>query len=271
MQRKDVLNKLLSRFLLQLSRKDYSPYLVHMCRRYENAPANKNLVNILYKKTIEARSCHNFFTRDIDMSNFDDGLKRKFHTVSFTEIPISELRKITGKIKGRSIQLEPVGIVFYKHKLLINNVTPVIYINTIKNWANKSRTWDLWKNDFETTFRQITSYKQFRQENIRRSSSLETIRKFALTSKIDTDHDFHWEREWRHRGDFKFNYDDVAAIIVNNPIRLKNKLDEYKKSNRDNLKEFAFALSKKKILSIKTRRHVLLQNIEKLEADLNSL
>ena len=34
--------------------------------------------------------------------------------------------------------------------------------------------------------------------------------------------DFSWEREWRHTGDFRFEFNQLVAIIAPNPSRFRS-------------------------------------------------
>ena len=61
-----------------------------------------------------------------DMSPKDR--KKYFGAICFTETPLNEVHCLL-EIQGRSVNLEPYGLVFLKERCIKQGVNPVLYIN----------------------------------------------------------------------------------------------------------------------------------------------
>lgn len=192
------------------NRDDLSRFLVHLTRDCDDRTAQSNLVNILKEKTIEARNAHCLVMHKIQNSNFSDVLKRKFNTVCFTETPLTQIKHICRDIQGRKIQLKPYGLVFWKDKLFQNGASPAVYINAKGTSISRYLL-----DEFDLIFKQVKTFKSLRKQEKDHYSNI--VHYYSLINVVKDKHDFLWEREWRHHGDFKFKYRDIVAIIAENP------------------------------------------------------
>ena len=111
-------------------REDFSRFVVHLTRDFEDSGPLENLVDILRSRRIEARSAHCLFYHKIAGIGFSSVLKKKFNTVCLTEVPLSQLRYIVGAYPGRRIELAPYGLVFLRSNLLKKGANPVVYVNS---------------------------------------------------------------------------------------------------------------------------------------------
>ncbi|HHX8502204.1 abortive infection system antitoxin AbiGi family protein [Vibrio diabolicus] len=190
-------------------RQDFSRFLVHLTKDSDDATAKDNLISIIESQVIEAKNHHCLFGYDMDRMEFTHGLKSKFNTVCFTEVPLNELRHLAKPIKGRKIKLSPYGVVFWRDLMIDKGASQAIYIND-KGTQLKS----LLLEQFRSSFKQVKSIRDLKLKN---PSYEDLIRYYSLINIISENYDFAWEREWRHSGNFRFKRRRVAAIIAENP------------------------------------------------------
>lgn len=166
-------------------KRDFSHLLVHLTRRDEEFSAKGVLECILNEHTLRAFGYFCIFQEEL--KSLDPGLQNKFRVVCFTETPIDQIEVLLERVEGRTVVLEPYGLVFKKDYIRDQGGNPVFYIAG-------SLSLPLWKlyNDAITT-------KFAGEEN----------KVLALVNKCDETIDFHWEREWRIVGDLKFDLDDI--------------------------------------------------------------
>ncbi|MFG6105302.1 hypothetical protein U2F10_23810 [Leptothoe sp. EHU-05/26/07-4] len=192
-------------------RDDFSPFLIHLTRDYEKGKdARSNLHSILKAKCIKARNPHCLFGPKIKKTEFPRGLRTKFNTVCLTETPLNQLKFLTRDIKGRNINLQPYGVVFWKDHLLARGANPALYINS---QAGKVR--DFLLSEFDRHFDNQKSYRSF-CKGYGREAADSIIRYYSLVNLMSDTIDFSWEREWRYQGNLKFEMNELFAVIVPN-------------------------------------------------------
>jgi hypothetical protein len=194
----------------QPSRDDLSRFLVHLTRDYNGQSARSNLVSVLRQKKIFARNAHCLFMHKIDRMECSKVLKGKFKTVCFTEVPLTQIKRIVRPMSDRKIKLKPYGIVFWKDHLFEMGASPSIYIN-----ANGTSLSDYLNDQFDYHFRDVKSFRALQQ--VEKDYHEEIVHYYSLINVVRDDHDFMWEREWRYNGDLTFRYRDVAAVIAKDP------------------------------------------------------
>ncbi len=192
------------------NRDDLSRFLVHLSRDYDDESARENLINILKEKTIEARNAHCLVMHKINNLGFSNLLKGKFRTVCFTETPLTQIKQITQDIEDRKIHLKPYGLIFWKDDLFEKGSSPAVYINA-KGTSISSFLLD----EFGSIFKNVKTFKGLKKQE--RDHYINIVHYYSLINVVKDKHDFLWEREWRHHGDFKFDYEDIVAIIAKNP------------------------------------------------------
>jgi hypothetical protein len=189
------------------NRDDISKFLIHLTRDYENSMAVDNLVNILYYKVIEARNPHCLFIHKL--TGFTPVLRQKFNSVCLTETPLNQIRNLTIDVSTRKVKLKPYGLVFWKDELLRSGANPAVYIN-----ASGTGLRDYLLDQFNIQFKDIYRWRDLREAN---DYSKEIIQYFSLINIVNEKHDFMWEREWRHPGNLSFSYNELVAIIAEDP------------------------------------------------------
>ncbi|KAE9635720.1 hypothetical protein [Aeromonas veronii] len=190
-------------------RPDISRFLVHLTRRTRNIDAEDNLINILKEKNIEARNHHCLFSPKLKKMDLTPRLKNSFKTVCFTETPLDQIDKLAVEDFPRRIKLQPYGLVFWRDNMIEVGANPAIYLN-----AEGTALREYLLSEFDRQFEGIDTLNELRRTE---EYYREIIHYYSLVNIMREKHDFSWEREWRHPGDFNFNYSDVVAIVAKNP------------------------------------------------------
>lgn len=165
---------------------DYSPFLVHLTRDDVEFSAKDVLQQILDDKELRACSfTYCFFGKDLSAK--DESLQGKFKVVCFTETPLNQIDMLLKRVEGKSIDLQPYGLVFKKEYVRRAGGNPVLYMS--KDLARL--LWPLYNKGAKEQFSD-------------KENSL-----LALVSKCDEDFDFSWEREWRIVGNLEFNFNGI--------------------------------------------------------------
>lgn len=180
-------------------RQDISQFVVHLTRNdteefTDGATAKENLVSILKSRKIYATRPHCIFNEEIEA--LGKSAKKKCRVACFTETPLTEISKISRKIQGRKIELEPYGLVFRKDDIIRVGGQPAIYVNSYG------------KNDFlRESVRELFDIAKT-------NASSKLWRMVPYLSAMHERYDFSWEREWRVTKDFEFDLEDVVCIIL---------------------------------------------------------
>ena len=203
-----------------ITREDLSKFVVHLTKDSDEKSASENLINILKSKLIEARTPHCLFKPDIEKRrSFSVELQKQFNTVCFTETPLSQIRHLATDIPGRKVHLKPYGLVFRRSAILEKGGGPAIYIN-----AEGTRHKEMLLRRFRSDFRDITNIAEAR---LKHGEFLEAvINHYSLCNLMIDYHDFSWEREWRYRGNFKFKYFEIVAILVDGTLHFKKLIED---------------------------------------------
>jgi hypothetical protein len=179
-------------------REDFSKFVVHLTRDdhkdfEDGSTAEKNFLNIIKEERIGA-----FRAQCLHSNKIPDDLAHRFAVCCFSEVPLNQIHLLTENIQGRSINLEPYGLVFRRDFILSKKAQPALYINNYdeNSWLRGSfdRVFDIAKN------------KGFNQGKLWRILPFINI--------MNEDYDFSWEREWRVRGDLKFKISDIVCVIL---------------------------------------------------------
>jgi hypothetical protein len=163
------------------SKKDYSPFLVHLTKGTKEKPPKIILEDILTQHTLKALNYHCFLMNNL--KNASTQIQNKYKVVCFSETTIDQVSKLTEEISGRWYSLAPYGLIFTKDFIRGKGGNPAIYV-----------TWP-----FSDQFRLLMN----------NGNSDQTHKLLALVNICDEGNDWHWEREWRIVGNLEFNLDDV--------------------------------------------------------------
>lgn len=188
-----------------LFRTDLSPFLAHLTRASSTANAHQNLESILSSRELRAGNAMisdaRFGGSTLNMPLADQ--ERFFGAVCFTETPLSEVHSLL-EIYGRSVNLEPYGLVFSKEQLRSKGVSPVVYLH------NDAGSMDC---VFRTLFGLCASDPVSAELLLPLIAVCgDKVMAPGASQRPLGKVDFAWEREWRHRsskGSFKFVDDDV--------------------------------------------------------------
>lgn len=197
-----------------LFRGDISPFLAHLTRNLNGVDAKSRLEKILNDKQLlpgpSLVSDARFGGNTLDMD--PDQKKLFFGAVCFTETPVSEAHCLL-EIGGRTVNLEPYGLVFIKDKLKSRGVSPVIYLNNEMGNVDAAvyALFSLKDTDPEGAEKILPLVAVFGQK-------VQPPNAPPQTGNVD----FTWEREWRYPtvlGPFEFTFNDVfCGLCPHNEI-----------------------------------------------------
>lgn len=165
---------------------DMSNYVVHFTKDFGSRSVYENMMGICHSRTIEARNRFGAARRQAP-----EALTQE--SVCFSEIPPHMLERLAER-RG------PYGIGFSKTFVRSRDVSPVWYLDR--------------GGPLERSLRAL-----IRQALRSPSPASDDI--WTITPFIDvrgsyglSTYEFEWEREWRHVGNFSFEVDDVAFLII---------------------------------------------------------
>jgi hypothetical protein len=168
-------------------KKDYSPFLVHLTKDGE-FPAKDVLDTILSEKTLKAFKHFCLFSPNLKKQSSE--LQDKFRVVCFTETPIDQIHVLLTELGGRDFKPKPYGLVFKKEYISKNDGNHVFYVT-------KKIAKPLWQLYFPIC-----------DEGAAESPD-QVCKLLALVTVCEKLNDWHWEREWRIVGNFRFKLEDI--------------------------------------------------------------
>jgi hypothetical protein len=194
------------------TRRDLSPFLVHLTRDYQGTSAEDNLASILTTGVIEARNPYGIAIRHLEQIRVTDEPALATQRVAcFSETPPDDLHGLVSPGIWRRYNFRPYGLAFDREHMLYHGVNPVWYLNSYQG------THDWLAHQVNNLIDSVAVAKNkkegaevFAASPIARLTPyIEVIGEWGTKKK-----DFTFEREWRHVGDFRFAIGDVAAIIT---------------------------------------------------------
>lgn len=192
-------------------RTDLSTFLVHLTRSYGGVSARDNLMSILKKWTIQARSPLGI-ARDHEDVLGPAGVSQK--VVCFTETPLEHIWMMLEDIDGRTMQFEPYGIATTRTAGREMQCNPVWYSDMTRigyTWPLKHMT-DLVTRAMEAA-KTPTGY----DSDVLRAEPFLRLAPYFETMGPVGRHDrkeFWWEREWRCVGDFYMTRPSPIVAIL---------------------------------------------------------
>ncbi len=184
-------------------RADLSTFVVHLTKDTSDGRSAKyNLKRILKKHILEARtpfgpaSDQSLSLRKADRSSQN--------CVSFSETPLEHISCLTHSIPGRKIRLSSYGLAFAKMAARQRGVNPVWYVDITPghDWLMKP---------INEMVRLESKNGRFRRSNLAQICPfIEQMGSGQRANGGTYRKEFWWEREWRHRGAFRFCYSDIA-------------------------------------------------------------
>lgn len=187
-------------------RSDLSTFIVHLTRDEENGEtAIEHLKSIIRDLTIEARNMYGAARARFNDLKDEEGVvitsadEESQKVVCFTETPLQYLHLMMKKIDGRKFKFGPYGIGVTKSVARENGVNPVWYLDISPghNWLTSP------VNSLIDSA--IKSSAKFSKSDI--AAIAPFIEQMGIGIKkydgVPYRKEFWWEREWRHKGNFK--------------------------------------------------------------------
>jgi len=192
----------LIRDLLQ-RRSDLSTFLHHFTKGTP-ADAEAALMSILGGLCLSARKPWGL-ARDFDSATISSPTVTQ-RVVCFTDTPIEHSWMMVRDIAGRSWDFQPYGVVFAKNFARAQGCHPIWYLDEQGPAPS-----------IAAAMRQlIQTYRDARAKTPADypPESMDILRMTPFMELRTEQQDFFWEREWRHRGDFRFATTDVVAVFA---------------------------------------------------------
>lgn len=170
-------------------RTDLGTFLVHLTRLFDDVTGKERLKTILATGSVEAKNAYghakSMLTDAIELTSQ--------RVVCFTETPLEHLHLLTLPIDGRQFAFEPYGFAFTKRMGRSRGVNPVWYIDITPghDWLT------IPLNQMITDAQKVGN---FQDSNI---AKLTPFIEQMGAQDGNYRKEFSWEREWRHRGDFR--------------------------------------------------------------------
>ncbi|BAL61792.1 hypothetical protein QQG09_07860 [Melissococcus plutonius] len=178
-------------------RTDISKFLTHLTRNTKDATAKENLISILNDKKINASSYCCMFNKEL--AKLSEEYQKQFSVTCFTETPLDRLKVIVKTLEHNNNRFAPYGLIFMKDVQCLESgfgINPVIYVRH----QNRNLTKSFWD--------QFNHWRNHPNEN-------ESFPTFGcLVNHVSLENNFQWEREWRMKGDYYFDYNQIVAIIA---------------------------------------------------------
>jgi len=207
-------------------RSDLSTFLVHFTRDIDDGKSpRQNLKSILRSQTIEARTP---FGPAVSLLTEKDIESQK--CVSFSETPLEYLYCLTQKIPKRRFKLSCYGLAFAKMAGRKKGINPVWYVDITPghDWLMNPIN-DLIKHTRDRS-------RRFRRTPLSKICPfIEQMGSGLGASGYGYRKEFWWEREWRHRGDFKFFWSDLVFGLCP-----ENRIEEFEELTRKPARKIRF-------------------------------
>jgi hypothetical protein len=193
-------------------RHDLSTFVVHLTRNFGEADARANLLDILIGMVIEARTPMGvgsaYFTTD-------PAFAATQRTVCFTETPLEQIWMMCEDIEGRTVQLQPYGLVFTKTWARRKGANPVMYVDITPghSWLTGPINAMLAAADDGHALDQDGD--AWTQVDLAGSPIARLTPFFEPMGRpANVRREWWWEREWRRAGHVGFHWHDVVAVLV---------------------------------------------------------
>ena len=179
----------LSRFVIQLTRDDRADGDEDVLG--QTAAAN-------FRGIIEQRRVLALRPHCLHGNRIPEEHRERFSVCCFTEVPLSELDRLTRRIDGRSMQFSYYGIVFLREFLMSKGAQPAIYVNAYDGNTSLREAAD---NIYE-----IAARRDFGSGRLRRL--------VPYLNVMHEGYDFAWEKEWRLIGNLAFIARDIVCVVL---------------------------------------------------------
>ena len=202
-------------------RTDLSTFLVHFTRDSADESARSNLISILTKGSLEARTPFGQAVKVLKAKKLSTESQK---TVCFTETPLEHASLLLEDIDNRQCDFSTYGIAITKKQGRRKGVNPVWYLDITKGHTWRTKYIDnliasaIDKDEFGTS--DIAKLTPFIEQ-------MGTGRNTATGEKYQKE--FWWEREWRHVGNFTLPSTVIAFCPANQISGLRETLDNLPK------------------------------------------
>jgi hypothetical protein len=164
-------------------RSDFSNFLVHLTRNQGDSSAKDILFKIIEDERLIAGQAFGHAHSKMAAAKWSTKDQK---CVCFTEVPLEHICLLSETIEGRSVKMEPYGIVVPKKYARKRDVNPVWYLD-----QTVGREW--LSNPLNKIIDEAIKNERQNHSILKLTPFIEQFGEYK---------DFHWEREWRCVGDF---------------------------------------------------------------------
>lgn len=182
-------------------RADLSTFLVHLTKGDD---PKASLMSILERNRVEARTAMGCATQEAEKLGAAAVDTQK--VVCFSETPLEQIHSLFADIRGRQVKLKPYGLAFTKMVARRSGVNPCWYFGLDVGTYS-----EIGSALFALRDQACVDLKTFLAHPARH---IFPFCEWMGTSKSGTQHEFWWEREWRHIGNFVFFDTEVALVLA---------------------------------------------------------
>lgn len=178
-------------------RTDLSTFVVHLTSQHGGNSARQNLRLILSQQRIRALTAMGAASEQFEPRSPGWNSQR---VASFTESPLEQLHSFFVDFEeSRLHRFEPYGLAFTKMQARRSGVLPVWYTDV--TWGATWRVKYIWN-----LVEREKALGTFVGSDIAQIAPFVETMGYVRTGRKE----FWWEREWRHLGDYSFQYRDVG-------------------------------------------------------------
>jgi hypothetical protein len=170
--------------------------------------AKDNILSMLDSRKIEAR---NPFGSGQQTALTDEGFQRSQRTVCFTETPLEHAWMMCAEIEGRTGRFSHFAIAFTKSWARSHHANPVWYVDISTRGGADWLMVPIHQLRDEALAKAMDEGKSLAGYPIAKVLPFVEQMGPLLSGRKK---EWWWEREWRHAGDFYFDWDDVVALFA---------------------------------------------------------
>lgn len=181
-------------------RTDLSTFLVHLTKGDD---PKASLMSILADRQINAVSPMGWAAKEA--TSLGPDAERTQKVVCFSEAPLDQMYAMCANIARRQVKLKPYGLAFTKMVARRNDVNPVWYFHMTAGQFSPTAT--------ALSALRADAVKDEKTFVAHPAAKLFPFCEWMGTASSGTQHEFWWEREWRHVGHYTFTDASIALVL----------------------------------------------------------
>lgn len=182
-------------------RSDLSTFLVHLTKGDD---PKGTLTTILSDQRLRATTAMGWANRQA--TTLGPSAERSQKVVCFSETPLDQIHTMAADIARRQVKLKPYGLAFTKMVARRKGTSPVWYFHMTAGQFSPIAT--------ALSALRAQACADEAAFLAHPASKLFPFCEWMGTGGSGTQHEFWWEREWRHVGDYGFEDAEIALVLA---------------------------------------------------------